>query len=139
MSSTQYNVLMSQIHVEKVLKETNTIIDDGLHEIFVNTAINDNSDVADLMACFKQEMVTNPKFPKLSAEVQRLKNTEGGISTMCKVMEESNRRANMDLLFGLVEKGILSPADAASELNISVEKLLSDMELFGYKVPQKIA
>lgn len=58
---------------------------------------------------------------------------------MCKVMEESNRRANMDLLFGLVEKGILSPADAASELNISVEKLLSDMELFGYKVPQKIA
>lgn len=126
-------------HVEKVLRETNTVIDDGLHEIYVNTTINDHSDVAELMTCFKQKMVDNPKFPRLSAEVQRLKNTEGGISTMCKIMEESNKRAIKDVLFGLVEKGALSSEIAANELSISVDELLSEMQHYGYAVPQKTA
>ncbi len=126
-------------HVEKVLRETNTVIDDGLHEIYVNTTINDHSDVAELMTCFKQKMVDNPKFPRLSAEVQRLKNTEGGISTVCKIMEESNKRAIKDVLFGLVEKGALSSEIAANELSISVDELLSEMQHYGYAVPQKTA
>ena len=32
-------------------------------------------------------MVNNPKFPVLSDEVQKLKQTEGGLTAMCKVME----------------------------------------------------
>ena len=126
-------------HIEKCIRETGDFIDDGLHEIFVNTAVDDKTDIAELMNCFKQTTVDNPKFPKLSAAVRRLKTTEGGISTMCKVMEESNRRANMDLLFGLVVKGALSLENAAKELNISVEKLLSEMQLYGYTTPQKTA
>lgn len=30
-------------HVEKVLRETGQVIDDGLHEIFVNTAVDDGT------------------------------------------------------------------------------------------------
>lgn len=75
-------------HVEKVLRETGEIIDDGLHEIFVNTAIDDGTDISDLMSCFIRKDFQNPKFPKFSSEVHRLKNTEGGVSTMCEIMDK---------------------------------------------------
>ena len=64
-----------------------------MHEIFVNTTIDDGTDIADLMACFTKKEVKNPKFPKLSGEVQRLKETEGGLSTVCELMEKYNQEA----------------------------------------------
>lgn len=67
-------------HVEKVLKETGTVVDDGLHEIFVNTTIDDGSIIADLMNCFTRKEVNNPKFPKFSKRVKELKTTEGRLS-----------------------------------------------------------
>ena len=80
-------------HVEKVIKETGEIIDDGIEEIYVNTVVDDNSDTADLMSCFTKKMVDNPKFPKFSAEVKRIKETEGGASSMCKIMQEYENKA----------------------------------------------
>lgn len=75
-------------HVDKVLRETGSVVDDGLHEIFVNTVIDDGTDIADLMACFMKKEVNNSKFPALSSEVQRLKRTEGGARAVCEVMEK---------------------------------------------------
>lgn len=80
-------------HVDKVLRETKEVIDDGLHEIFVNTVIDDGTDIADLMACFMKKEVNNPKFPALSSEVTRLKSTEGGARAVCEVMEKYEKIA----------------------------------------------
>lgn len=75
-------------HIEKTIRETGTVINDGLHEIFVNTTIDDGTDIAELMSCLTKKEVKNIKFPKLSAEVKRLKETEGGVEAVCKIMEE---------------------------------------------------
>uniref|UniRef100_UPI0040572EC0 hypothetical protein n=1 Tax=Acetatifactor sp. TaxID=1872090 RepID=UPI0040572EC0 len=80
-------------HIEKVLRETGETVDDGLHEIFVNTTIDDGTDIAELMSCFTKKEVKNPKFPKLSAEVARLKETEGGLNAVCEVMEKYENMA----------------------------------------------
>lgn len=80
-------------HVEKVLKETGEIVDDGLHEIFVNTVIDDGTDIAELMACFTKKEVKNPKFPVLSSEVKRLKETEGGVQAVCEIMRQYEKIA----------------------------------------------
>lgn len=80
-------------HIDKTIRETGDIVDDGLHEIFVNTTIDDGTDIADLMACFTKKEVKNPKFPKLSNEVKRLKETEGGLKAVCEIMEKYNREA----------------------------------------------
>ena len=42
-------------HVEKILRETGQVIDDGLHEIFVNTAVDDGTEIAELMSCFTKK------------------------------------------------------------------------------------
>ena len=52
------------------MEETGRIVLDGLREIYVNTKHNDGSEIAELMQCFLEPVVTNPKFPALAQELQ---------------------------------------------------------------------
>lgn len=79
---------LTTYHIDKTIRENGRTVEDGLHEIYVNTAVNDGSDIANLMECFIQREINNSKFPELSAEVKRLKTTKGGVQSMCKVMED---------------------------------------------------
>ena len=54
------------LHVE----ETGRAVLDGLREIYVNTKHNDGSEIAELMQCLLEPVVTNPKFPALAKELQ---------------------------------------------------------------------
>lgn len=96
-------------HTEKVLRETGKVIDDGLHEIYVDTAVDDGTDVADLMSCFTKKEVKSEKFPALSNEVKRLKETEGGVQVMCEVMQKYERLAvqqnNINKIKKMIQKG----------------------------------
>lgn len=91
-------------HVDKILRETGDVVDDGLHEIFVNAAINDGSNIAELMQSFKQQMVDNPKFPKLSDRMKLLKETQGGASAVCAVMERYEKQAVEKERISLIKK-----------------------------------
>ena len=75
-------------HIDKVIRETGTVIEDGLEEVFVNTEVYDGTDIAELMQCFKQKTVDDPRFPVLTNEVKHLKETEGGASAVCEVMQK---------------------------------------------------
>lgn len=50
--------------IDRVIKETGTVVENGTHEIYVNAAIDDKSDIAELMQYFKKSVGQNPKFPK---------------------------------------------------------------------------
>lgn len=75
-------------HCRTVADETNKQLENGLTEIYVNTKVNDGSEIAELMSCFLQETVENDKFPCLSRRVSYLKNTEEGVEIMCKIVDE---------------------------------------------------
>ena len=75
-------------HIENVVMETGKVVENGLHQIFVNAAVDDGTTIAELMQCFLQSEVTNDKFPAIRDGIRRLKHTEGGIGKMCKIMEE---------------------------------------------------
>ena len=74
-------------HVDKILRENGSIIDDGSSVIYVNTAVNDGSTISDLMRCFMQKTVNDPRFPRLSERVHQYKNTEKGAAEMCEELE----------------------------------------------------
>lgn len=124
-------------HVDKVLRETGKVVEDGLHEIFVNTVIDDGTDIADLMSCFTKKEVCNPKFPKLSQEVQKLKTTEGGVSVMSKITEEFENKGKMEMIASLISEGDITIARGAEKLGISLERLRAEMQEAGYEVPQE--
>lgn len=83
------------------------------------------------MSCFTKNEVKNPKFPNLSAEVTRLKTTEGGASAVCEVMREYEQKAafkaQIDTLISLVKKGLLQIADAAKEAGITEDAFKEQM------------
>lgn len=92
-------------HCKTVIEETNDAVDNGLTEVYVNTAVNDGSTIAELMECFMQEQVNNKKFPLLSSRVWYYKNEEGGVNTMCKIVEDYANEMMLDSIKVLFEKG----------------------------------
>ena len=52
-----------------------------------NTKVKDDSEVSELMELFVNDNAYNSKFPKTSDGKHRYKETEGGLSTMCEIME----------------------------------------------------
>lgn len=85
-------------HIDKVIRENGITVDDGLHEIFVNTAINDGSSIAELMQCFTQKDLDNPKFKAVTRRFKELKETEGGLTAMCKLMDDIVKEENEKVL-----------------------------------------
>ena len=79
-------------HVDRVVRETGEVVDNGLQEIYVNTKIDDGTDIAELMHIF-----TNPeaydfkKFPKVSSRKKQFKDNEGGKEDMCDLVENYAR------------------------------------------------
>ena len=110
-------------HVEKVIRETGEVVEDGIKEVYVNTVVDDGTDIADLMSCFTKKMVDNPKFPEFSAEVSRLKETEGGAGTMCAIMKEYEDKARnegmLSGMWGLIAGGIITPEIAAKQCGMT--------------------
>ena len=73
--------------MENVLLENSQLVDNGQHVIFVNTKVDDGTEIAELMQCFEQTYVDNPKFPQLSKRVQQFKNSEEVNGGMCELIE----------------------------------------------------
>lgn len=75
-------------HIDRVIRETGEVQENGLQEIYVNTKIDDGSDVAGLMQIFKDpDAYDFEKFPKVSGRKKRFKESEGGDKTMCDLVE----------------------------------------------------
>ncbi len=99
-------------HIDKTVRETGEVIDDGLHEIFVNTAINDGSRVADLMSLFTSKKINSDTFPAITKRFNELKS-EGGASAVCEIMEkylkeereETIKKERIKTVQNLIKKG----------------------------------
>ena len=76
-------------HIDKVVRETGQVIEDGLTEIFVNTVNYDGSKPARLMKLFTDnDAYSNDEFPITSELKSRLKSSEGGSKTMNEILEK---------------------------------------------------
>ena len=74
-------------HIDRIIRETGKVVDNGFEEIYVNTKVKDGSDISELMEVFVSDSVYNDKFPVTSKNKHRYKETEGGQQIMCEIME----------------------------------------------------
>ena len=75
-------------HIDRTVRETGEIQDNGLQEIYVNTKIDDGSDVAELMRIFTQANIYDfEKFPKVSERKKQFKSNKGGETEVCDLVE----------------------------------------------------
>ena len=83
----------STYHVDRVLRETGQVVDNGAMEIYVNAQIDDGTDVADLMKVFSEDAVYDDRFPNASERKRIFKTTEEGMRQMCEIIERNRREA----------------------------------------------
>ena len=75
-------------HIDRVIRETGEVQGNGLKEVYVNTKIDDGSDIAELMRIFKEKDTYDfKKFPKVSGRKKQFKENEGGSEKMCDLVE----------------------------------------------------
>lgn len=110
-------------HCETTIWGTDKPVENGLKEIYVNTAINDGSTIAELMACFMQEQVNNQKFPLFSERVWYFKNDEGGVETMCKIVDDYVNEVSVENLRNLFNNGGSLELAIATFKNVSEEMI----------------
>lgn len=100
---------LTTYHVDKVIRENGMIVDDGLHEIFVNTVIKDGSRISDLMTCFSSKEVHSTEFPAVTKRFNELKN-EGGASAVSDVMDkyldEARKEERLKAIQKMIQKGL---------------------------------
>ena len=75
-------------HVDRSLRETGSKVDNGIHELYVNTTVNDGTEIAELMQYFLHSCGTHPKFQKLSQKVHYYKEQQEGVISMSDIVEE---------------------------------------------------
>lgn len=77
-------------HIHRAITETGALVENGVHEIYANTAVNDGTDIAQLLQYFKQTTTANAsaKFPRLVERVAFFKEQQEGVLIMGNVFDE---------------------------------------------------
>ena len=69
-------------NIGRIIKETGDAVYNGTHELYINTAVDDGSEIAELMQYMKKTEGENRRFPQLSQRVQYFKNIKESDFTM---------------------------------------------------------
>ncbi|MBR4529984.1 MAG: PD-(D/E)XK nuclease family transposase [Lachnospiraceae bacterium] len=113
-------------HIDKTIRETGTVVDDGLTEVFVNASVVDRTKISDLMSCLVRKEANDDQFPALIGAVRHLKHDETGVTAVCEVMKKyediAKSEGRAEAIFKLFKDGLLNLEVAAKQLEMSAEE-----------------
>jgi hypothetical protein len=118
-----FNEQRTIYHVNRVIEETGSIVDNGVHEIYVNTAINDGSDIAELMQYFRKSVGEHENFMKLCKRVKYFKESQEGVASMCQVMEDYVKEKDIQTAINFLKNGVSVSLVANSIENLTLEEV----------------
>lgn len=94
-------------HIDRVIRETGALFNDGSHIIYVNGSYRSETPLGRLMHDFHCRHADDMHYAVLAERVKHLKEDEGGVTSMCKIMEDMRNEA---------------AAEAAAEATIAAKK-----------------
>ena len=109
-------------HVDRVVRETGKVVDNGFREVYVNAGVRDGSRVSRLMEIFVKDSVYDEHFPRTTEGKKRYKETEGGLSIMCEIMERIAKEER--------EEGMIEKAKEVAGKMLKAGKTMEEIELF---------
>ena len=115
-------------HIDRVIRETQEVVNNGTHEIYVNTKVDDGTEIAEYMQMLKKTALPdNPKFPQLCETFRNIKIGMGD-GTMCANKER------IKMLVELFNDGTLPVEAAAKKLEITEEAFLGYVEEYSKEI-----
>ncbi len=129
-------------HMQKTLKGTNVVYEDGIHTTYINAEVDDRSEIAKLMKYFKTADPKDMSQGALSKRVHFLKCEEGGLKIMCDITEGFVREGmKQGMKKGKNEErkaGIQLLVESCQELGTSMEVAIMQL-VTKYKLSQESA
>lgn len=132
-------------HIDRVIRETGDVVDNGFSEIYVNTRFKDGSPTSQLMTIFTvDDAYDDENFPATSRRKRYFKEDQEGAREMCEIMQEiKNEGIAEGMSKGIAEgqrsliilqyhDGIISLTQACTYLKLSEEDFLSLEKSFGH-------
>ena len=126
-------------HVDRVIRETKERVENGLSEIYVNAAVKDESNVAELMRIFVELKAYNERmFPVVSNVKKIYKETEEGVQCMCALTEKMYKKGEAKGIEKGREKGraegrtggfLESIKKMVENFNVSASKAMDVLEI----------
>ena len=110
-------------HVDRVIKETGELFNDKAHIIYVNSEITDETELGRLMHDFRCKNAEEMKNKILSEKVRSLKETDEGVDSMCKAVEDYGKELREKGKAEGVAKGKADTLEALRKLGVD-EKIL---------------
>ena len=107
------------------------VLDNGLQEIYVNTKVDDGSDIAKLMHIFTEINAYDfERFPKVSNRKKQFMSSEGGNKEVCDLVEKyvENR----------VEQDALESARRLFKNGVSYDVVRDSISVLSNEVLEKI-
>lgn len=130
-------------HTRQIVRETEAdaepaYVEDGFSSVYVNTEVDDQTLIAELMQCFLQAEVRNQKFPKLTERVMLFKESEEGVLNMNsawrefteKVKEEGRAEGRAAEIIRLSRKYHISDVDIRTDLQMTLQISPEDAEKY---------
>jgi len=111
-------------------EEDGTKLEDDAHIIFVNAEYDkedDTSELAKLMHDFRCSQYKDMLIKPLADKTRLLKETPEGVATMCKAIEENNKRIlknkEIEIAINLLHMGKLSNNEIAEATKLTIEEV----------------
>ena len=116
-------------HVDRIIRETGEVFDDGAHIIYVNAAHRSNTPLGKLMHDFNCLNADDMYYGKLATRVQYFKETEKGVTNMCREIEklanerfaEGEAKGKADIIFNLMKNANMNFEEATQMAGCSEE------------------
>jgi len=118
--------------VKKYFENTDIPYDDGQHIMYVNAAINDGTEMANLMQYFKTADPDDMNHGDLSKRIHWLKCEEGGYQEMCEISEKIFKEGQIE---GELKKA-KSTAMRLADMGLATEKIAEAVEVSTSTVKQ---
>lgn len=120
--------------INRYIDEINVPFDDGLHILYVNSEIQDNSDLGWLMHDFHCTKPMDMHYKELRDRAHYFKETEEGVAAMCKAMEDMRisaiRANNKKMALKMLADGILTHEQISEYTELTLDEI---KELVGEK------
>lgn len=114
-------------HIDRYVKETGELFDDGSHIIYVNGSYKGNDEIGRLMADFHQINPEHMHYMTLAQSVKHYKETEEGRGQMCEAVEKYAKEYAKEHAKEYAEE--YAKEYAINAKAISVKNLMENMKL----------
>lgn len=115
-------------HIDRYVKETGELFDDGSHIIYVNGSYKGNDEIGRLMADFHQTNPEHMHYMTLAQSVKHYKETEEGRGQMCEAVEKYAKEYAKE--YAINEK-VISVQNLMENMKLTLEQALDAMGIQG--------